>query len=98
MATDIITADVLFVADHFILVTTVEVIYSPDQRDIEKAAWDRLGAEYGIDWVATTRQFINKVSIEVLEENTITITPNPTINDVMKALAEEEPSDERTTS
>ena len=94
MATDIITADVLFVADHFILVTTVEVIYSPDQRDIEKAAWDRLGAEYGVDWVAATRQFINKVSIEVLEENTITVTPNPTIDDIMKALAEGEPNNE----
>jgi hypothetical protein len=94
MATDIITADVLFVADHFILVTTVEVIYSPDQRDIEKAAWDRLGAEYGVDWVAATRQFINKVSIEVIEENTITITPNPTIDDIMKALEESKPENE----
>jgi hypothetical protein len=79
-------ADVLFMADHFVMVTTIEVDYSPDQRDIEKAAWDRLSAEYGIDWVGMTRQFIKQVSVEVL--------PEPTINDVMKSLAEEEPSDE----
>jgi len=79
-------ADVLFMADHFVMVTTIEVDYSPDQRDIEKAAWDRLSAEYGIDWVGMTRQFIKRVSVEVL--------PEQTINDVMKSLAEEEPSDE----
>lgn len=86
MTTDVITADVLFVADHFILVTTVEVIYSPDQRDVENAAWDRLSAEYGVDWVAATRQFINKVSIEVVE--TATFTPNPTVDDLVKAFEE----------
>ena len=79
-------ADVLFMADHFVMVTTIEVDYSPDQRDIEKAAWDRLSAEYGIDWVGMTRQFIKQVSVEVL--------PEQTINDVMKSLAEEEPSDD----
>ena len=78
--------DVLFMADHFVMVTTIEVDYSPDQRDIEKAAWDRLSAEYGRDWVGMTRQFIKQVSVEIL--------PEPTINDVMKSLAEEEPSDE----
>ena len=61
-------ADVLFVADHFIMVTTIEVDYSPDQREVEKQAWDRLGAEYGIDWVGMTRQFINKVSIEIVQD------------------------------
>ena len=61
-----ITADVLFAADSFIMVTTVEVDYSPDQRDVEKAAWDRLSAEYGIDWVGMTKQFIKQVSIEVV--------------------------------
>jgi hypothetical protein len=59
--------DVLFMADHFILVTTIEIEDTLDQRDVEKAAWDRLGAEYGIDWTAMTRQFINQVSIEVVQ-------------------------------
>lgn len=85
-------ADVLFMADHFVMVTTIEVDYSPDQRDIENAAWDRLSAEYGIDWVGMTRQFINRVSVEVVPQPEE--TPEPTINDVMKSLAEEEPSDE----
>ena len=61
-------ADVLFMADHFVMVTTIEIDYSPDQRDVENAAWDRLGAEYGIDWVGMTRQFINKVSIEIMQD------------------------------
>ena len=82
-----ITADVLFMADHFVMVTTVNVDYSPDQREVEKAAWDRLGAEYGIDWVGMTKQFINQVSIEVLQEN-----PVPPIGDM--ADAGEEPADE----
>jgi hypothetical protein len=76
-------ADVLFMADHFVMVTTIEVDYSPDSRDVEKAAWDRLGAEYGIDWVGMTRQFIKQVSIEVLAE-----TPEPTVNDVIKSIEE----------
>lgn len=82
-----ITADVLFMADHFVMVTTVNVEYSPDTRDIEKAAWDRLGAEYGIDWVGMTKQFINQVSIEVVQE-----VPQPTVNDIKKS--EEESKDE----
>lgn len=63
-----IITDVLFMADHFIMVTTVETDYSPDARDVEKAAWDRLSAEYGIDWVGMTRQFIKQVSIEVVQQ------------------------------
>ena len=83
-------ADVLFMADHFIMVTTIEIDETTDQHDIENAAWDRLGAEYGPDWADTTRKFTNKVLVEVV--------PEPTINDVMKSLAEDEPTDERTTS
>ena len=66
-----ITADVLLVAEHFIMVTTVEVDYSPDQRDVENSAWKILGERYGIDWVAMTKPFIKRVSIEVVE------TPTP---------------------
>ena len=76
--------DVLFMADHFVMVTTIETDYSPDTRDIEKAAWDRLGAEYGIDWVGMTRQFIKQVSIEVVQEK-----PEPTVNDIVKSIEED---------
>lgn len=82
-----ITADVLFMADHFVMVTTVQTDYSPDTRDVEKAAWDRLGEEYGIDWVGMTKQFIKQVSIEVVQE-----VPQPTVNDIKKS--EEESKDE----
>jgi hypothetical protein len=67
--TNLITIDVLFAADHFIMVTTIETIYSPDHRDIEDAAWERLADEYGVDWVNMTKPFINKVSIEVPKQD-----------------------------
>jgi hypothetical protein len=79
-----IIVDVLFMADHFVMVTTIETEFSHDTRDIEKAAWDRLGAEYGVDWVGMTRQFINQVSIEVVQE----AKPEPTVNDVVKSIKE----------
>lgn len=58
------TYDVLFIADHFVMVTTVETIERFDKRDIERDAWARLGEQYGVDWVAMTRPLINNVSIE----------------------------------
>jgi len=78
-----IVCDVLFMADHFVMVTTIETVYSPDTRDIERAAWDRLGAEYGIDWVGMTKQFIKQVSVEV-----VTDKPEPTVNDIVKSIDE----------
>ena len=50
------------------MVTTIETNFSPDQRDVETAAWERLADEYGVDWVNMTKPFINKVSIEVLKQ------------------------------
>lgn len=78
-----VMTDVLFMADHFVMVTTIETDYSPDSRDVERAAWDRLSAEYGIDWVGMTRQFIKQVSIEVVQEAT-----TPTGNDIKKSIEE----------
>jgi hypothetical protein len=63
---NLITTDILFAADHFIMVTTIETTYSPDQRDAEQAAWERLADEYGVDWVNMTKPFIKQVSIEVV--------------------------------
>jgi hypothetical protein len=68
-------ADVLFIADHFIMVTTVETNYSPDQSDIEREAWNRLIAEYGINWVSMTQRYINNVSIEIMQDI-------PTVGDI----------------
>lgn len=66
-----ISTDVLFMADHFVMVTTVITDYSPDQRDVENAAWKRLADEYGDEWVDATKSFIKQVSIEVIEESGI---------------------------
>lgn len=61
-----ITTDIMFAADHFIMVTTIETQYSPDSRDVENTAWERLADEYGVDWVNMTKPFIKQVSIEVV--------------------------------
>ena len=61
------TYDVLFAADHFVMVTTVEMPASPDRRDIEEQAWYRLTEVYGATWVLETKGFINQVSIQEME-------------------------------
>jgi hypothetical protein len=78
--------DVTLVADHFAIITTLEITYNATQDEIENQMWEMLTAEYGTEWVNTTRTIINKVSMDVV--------PERTINDIMKSLAEEEPSDE----
>jgi hypothetical protein len=60
--------DVLFIADHFVMVTTIDMPDTLDQRDVEKAAWKRLADEYGDDWVETTKGAIKQVSIEVVQQ------------------------------
>jgi hypothetical protein len=59
-----IQADVIFSADHFVMVTTIETTYSPSKEEAEDTAWERLVDEYGVDWVNATKKFINKVSVE----------------------------------
>jgi hypothetical protein len=83
-------ADVLFMADHFVMVTTVDVDYSPDHRDVERQAWDRLGAEYGIDWVGMTKQFIKQVSIEVVPGTSADEQNIPTPGDITDTSTEGE--------
>lgn len=57
--------DVLFQADHFIMVTTVESNKElHDRRDTEVLAWERLASEYDVVWVEQTRALIKHVSVE----------------------------------
>lgn len=56
--------DVLSVADHFVMVTTVIMDDAPDDEAIKKAAWKRMSDEYGDIWVAQTKKLINQTSIE----------------------------------
>lgn len=60
--------DVLLMANHFVMVTTIITDESPDKRDLEDAAWKRLADEYGDEWVNTTKPFINQVSIETVDK------------------------------
>ena len=80
-----INTDVLFMADHFVMVTTIITDYSPDTRDVEIAAWKRLADEYGDDWVETTKSFVKQVSIEVIQDNHVI---EPTVNDIVKSIEE----------
>jgi len=56
--------DVLSVADHFLLVTTVIMRYAINDDAIKEAAWKRMTDEYGDEWVYQTRKLINTTSIE----------------------------------
>ena len=60
--------DVLLMANHFVMVTTIITDESPDKRDLEDAAWKRLADEYGNEWVKTTKSFIKQVSIETVDK------------------------------
>lgn len=60
-----ITTDVLFVTDHFIMVTTIEATHNLDTDAAVDAAWERLADEYGVDWVNTTKSFVTRVSVEI---------------------------------
>jgi hypothetical protein len=60
--------DVLLMADHFVMVTTIIMDEALDKRDIESTAWKRLADEYGNEWVSTTKPFINQVSIESVDK------------------------------
>lgn len=61
-----ITTDVLFVTDHFIMVTTIEATHNLDTDAAVDAAWERLADEYGVDWVNITKSLIKRVSTETV--------------------------------
>ena len=67
------TYDVLFMADHFVMVTTVQMSPAVDKRDIEDVAWQRLTDEYGATWTDACKSFVNHVSIE--DQGTSAPTP-----------------------
>lgn len=67
------TYDVLFMADHFVMVTTVQMNPATDKRDIEDVAWKRLADEYGSEWADSCKSFVNHVSIE--DQGTSAPTP-----------------------
>jgi len=57
--------DVLFMANHYIMVTTIQSdVELYDNDDTEDLAWKRLADEYGDEWVTETKSHIKQVSVE----------------------------------
>jgi division protein CdvB (Snf7/Vps24/ESCRT-III family) len=62
--------DVLFMHNHFVLVTTVIMDETDDQESIEQAALKRLADEYGDDFAAIVKSS-KQVTIEGVKDNSI---------------------------
>jgi hypothetical protein len=61
-----INYDVLFLADHFVLVTTVEMTALTSEGEIEDEALERLASIYGVDLANTLKD----CRIEITESPT----------------------------
>jgi hypothetical protein len=62
--------DVLFMHNHFVLVTTIIMDKTDDEESIELAALKRLADEYGDEFMEIIKSS-KQVSIEGLMDNTI---------------------------
>lgn len=54
--------DILFLADHFVLVTTVEMTAPATEEQIEQEALERMASEYGADFANILKE-CSRVSI-----------------------------------
>jgi hypothetical protein len=54
--------DILFLADHFVLVTTVEMTGPAQEEKIEEQALERMASEYGADFANILKE-CSKVSV-----------------------------------
>ena len=54
--------DVLFLANHFVLVTTVEMAGPTQEEEIEEQALERMASEYGADFANILKE-CSRVSI-----------------------------------
>lgn len=54
--------DILFMADHFVLVTTVEMAGPAQEEEVEEQALERMASEYGADF-ANILKGCSKVSV-----------------------------------
>lgn len=70
------TYDVLFMHNQFVLVTTVTMFETPDKRDIEKVAIDKLADEYGQDF-ADIVQSSKQVTIEEVPGTSVPTPGDP---------------------
>ena len=49
--------DILFAADHFVLVTTVEMVAPAKEEEVEHQALERMASEYGVDFANTLKEY-----------------------------------------
>jgi hypothetical protein len=54
--------DVLFLADHFVLVTTVEMTAPASEEQVEHEALERMASEYGADFANILKE-CSRVSV-----------------------------------
>ena len=54
--------DILFAANHFVLVTTVEMTAPGSEEQVEHEALERMASEYGADFANTLKK-CSKVSV-----------------------------------
>ena len=54
--------DILFAADHFVLVTTVEMIAPGSEEQVEHEALERMASEYGADFANILKE-CSRVSV-----------------------------------
>jgi hypothetical protein len=73
------TYDVLFMADHFVMVTTIETVERHDRRDIEADALKRLADEYGQEFADNIKSYTKQVSVEEVAATTAPQEPTDTM-------------------
>lgn len=54
--------DILFMADHFVLVTTVEMAGPAQEEEVEEQALERMASEYGADFANILKE-CSRVSV-----------------------------------
>ena len=72
-----VTYDVMFVADHFIMVVPVETVKRYDNRDVEKDALTLLSSHYGEEFMLKVKTAAFKVGVEELGDTGMPVPGDP---------------------
>ena len=74
---NVITYDVMFVANHFIMVVPVETLKRYDNRDVEKDALTLLRQHYGNEFATSVKEATIRVGIEELGDTSVPVPGDP---------------------
>ena len=86
--------DVLFMHNHFVLVTTVIMDETDDKEAIEQAALKRLADEYGdefMELIKSSKQ-VTIEGVDTKDDSDVYTVPVHTVNDVVKSVKENDES------